>query len=96
MDGERRVTLEFTIEQLWLINWATSIYQHTKWNEIQQLDNTMFAVFKEEPFPDAVYAQRNKLVEFADSVQEIQDMVMGKIIEEEKKDENADSNRGTV
>lgn len=88
MDGKRRVTLEFTIEQLWLINWAASLYQHTKWNEIQQLDNTMFAVFKEEPFPNAVYAQRDKLVEFADSVQEIQNIVMGKIIEEEKKDED--------
>lgn len=92
MDGKRRVTLEFTIEQLWLINWAASVYQHTKWNEIRQLDNTMFAVFEKEPFPDAVYAHRAKLVEFADSVQEIQDIVMAKISEEEKKDEddNAD------
>ena len=88
MDGERRVTLEFTIEQLWLINWAASLYQHTKWNEIQQLDNTMFAVFEKEPFPDAVYTRRDKLVEFTNSVQEIQDIVMGKIIEEEKRDED--------
>ena len=87
MDGERRVTLEFTIEQLWLINWAASLYQHTKWNEIRQLDNTMFAVFKEEPFPDAVYAQRSKMVEFTDKVQRIQDIVMEKI-SEEKRDEN--------
>jgi hypothetical protein len=88
MGGERRVTLEFTIEQLWLINWAASLYQHTKWNEIRQLDNTMFAVFKEEPFPDAVYAQRSKLVKFADEVERIQDIVMEKIIEDEKKDED--------
>lgn len=88
MDGKRRVTLEFTIEQLWLIYWAASIYQHTKWDEVGQLDTTMFAVFKDEPFPDAVYAHRDKLVEFADSVQEIQDIVMAKISEEEKKDED--------
>ena len=87
MDDERRVTLEFTIEQLWLIYWAASVYEHSKWNEVGQLDNTMFAVFKDEPFPDAVYAHRDKLVEYADAIQEIQDIVMEKISEEERKGE---------
>jgi hypothetical protein len=92
MGGERRVTLEFTIEQLWLINWAAGFYQHTKWNEIQQLDNTMFAVFEKEPFPETVYAHRDKLVKYTDAIQEIQNTVMAKIIEEEKRneDDNAD------
>lgn len=88
MDGKRRVTLEFTIEQLRLINWAASVYEHMKWNEIQQLDNTMFAVFEKEPFHEAVYAHRDKLVKYTDAIQEIQNIVMAKIIEEEKKDED--------
>lgn len=92
MDGERRVTLEFTIEQLWCVSEALNRYRNDKWDEYCSIGKAFHAVYRGMEYPDAYYDYRNVLESEQERASKVLRLVTKKILEEEKKDENADGN----
>ena len=92
MDGERRVTLELTMNQLWIVDEALNRYRKDKWDEYCSVGNVFHAVYRGMEYPEAYYDYRNVLESEQERASEVLSLVTKKIIEEEKKDEdnNAD------
>lgn len=88
MDGKRRVTLELTMDQLWIVNAALGRYENSEYDEYAKTDDVLFAIFHAKEFPEEAYAYREKLIEKAKAAEAVAKLVTQKIIEEEKKDED--------
>ena len=88
MDGERRVTLELTMDQLWIIDEALNRYKKDKWDEYCSVGNVFHAVYRGMEYPDAYYDYRNVLESEQERASKVLRLITKKIIEEEKKDED--------
>lgn len=84
----KKITLELTMDQLWLIDEALNRYRNDKWDEYCSIGKAFSAVYGGMERPDAYYDYRQMLGFKQDRASEVLSLVTKKITEEEKKDEN--------